>query len=116
VAGLVSDATRDQIYEMIRIVLREEPLFNTGQDFFNHDDGNTILLGKTTTAHAKDATETINLYGVKGDTLGSENLVKNANDVTTTIEAYNRFADVATDMWVLCFPVSTGYELIAAEC
>lgn len=67
-----------------------------------------ISVAKTTIAHDKGATETIDLYA--GTTKGSE--------TTTGIspDAYNRFADLETGKWCVAIFIGGGWELIAGEC
>lgn len=71
-------------------------------------EGAGILLGKTTTAHAKGASQSIDLYA---GTLGSET----ATGETLT-GVYNRFATLATGKWVHVASVNGRWELSAAEC
>lgn len=69
----------------------------------------TPILGKTDASHAKGATGTISIYS--GTTKGSET---DTGENLTGV--YNRFADLASGKWVLCFPVDAGWELWAGEC
>lgn len=67
-----------------------------------------VRLGKTTVAHDKGETEEVAIYS--GETKGEE------TDTEETEDAYNRFADLATDKWVILMHVDGGWELIAGEC
>lgn len=66
------------------------------------------LLGKTTAAHSKGATQSVQIYS--GDTKGSESAVDGF-----TVAAYNRFADLDDDAWVIVRFVDSGWELMAAD-
>lgn len=66
-----------------------------------------MIIGKTTVAHDKGETETIDIYS--GSTKGSET-------TDSTVDAYNRFADVESGKWVVAAWIDGGYELISAEC
>ncbi len=70
--------------------------------------GTNLKLAKTTIAHNKDATETVDFYS--GTTKGAE--------ATTgvSVEAYNRFADLETGKWCIALFIDGGWELIAGEC
>lgn len=90
----------DTFFTAVREAVTGRPLVTSIMDW--------ILLGKTTAAHAKGAAQDVAIYS--GDTLGSE------TDTTETVSAYNRFADLATDKWVLLVNFDAGYQLIAGEC
>lgn len=67
-----------------------------------------LLLGKTTTSHAKSTAEDIDIY--TGSTKGGES--GNGN----TIEAYNRFGDIDSGKWVILGYLNGSYEILQAEC
>lgn len=69
---------------------------------------NPVLLGKTDAAIDKGDSGTVSLYS--GSTKGSE------TDTGENVEAYNRFADLDSGVWVHVTFVGTDYELSAAEC
>ena len=65
-------------------------------------------LAKTTVAHNKGASATIDLYS--GTTKGSETATGDSQS------AYNRFGNLATGMWCIAIFIGDGWELIAGEC
>ena len=67
------------------------------------------FLGKTTTAHGKGDTETVNVY-FGSDDLGSET----ASGLTQ--ETYNRWADIDSGKWVYGRVGYLGAELVNGEC
>ncbi len=106
-ANLFSDEAVAQIQQMFREFTSRQR--NTGGQrgtYFNSP--NNRRLGKTTTSHAKGSTETVDIYS--GATKGSE------STTGVTVEAYNRFADIATGKWVFVVFIDGGWELFAGEC
>lgn len=69
-------------------------------------DSNKPILAKTTVCHPLDETHPVAIY--KG-TKGSEAETEYEED------AYNRFADIQNDEWVLIQKVNGEYEIIAAN-
>lgn len=116
--ALVSPETADQIRRVIRIVLQEElgKLGNLFSGIIGDDRQRKLWIGKTTAAHTKGTTQSVNMYGNVGDTQGSETTVKKGDESVTAYDVYNRFADVENDKWVLVIPTTSGFEMIAAEC
>ncbi len=107
----MSNILSDEAVEEIRQVVRAEAnrLRNTrGHRGRWGGSGINISIAKTTIAHDKGATETIDLYA--GTTKGSE--------TTTGVspDAYNRFADLETGKWCIALFIGGGWELIAGEC
>lgn len=66
------------------------------------------LIGKTDAAITKGNSGTISVY--QGTTKGSE------TDSGVNVTAYNRFADLASGVWVHVEWINGGWELTAAEC
>ncbi len=64
----------------------------------------TILLGKTTTSHAGGATEDVDI--VVGATKGSE------SNAVKTIPVFNRFDDIAEDVFVYVTQINKGPEIL----
>ena len=106
-ANVLSDLAKEQLFQLFREFQARTRNTRGHRATYFHTEPNW-WVGKTTTAHDKDATETVDLYS--GDTKGSE--TKTDDDV----EAYNRFADVATGKWCIVIFIGGGWELIAAEC
>ena len=105
--SIFSDEAVAQIQQMFReFTARQKNLPGHRGTYFNSP--NNRRLGKTTTAHAKAATETVDIYS--GATKGSE------STTGVTVEAFNRFADVATGKWVFVVFIDGGWELYAGEC
>lgn len=71
-------------------------------------NGGTRLLGKTTTAHAKGASEDIDLYS--GGTKGSE-----TSTGETIPDVYNRFNSLDSGTWVLIDFIDSGWEIYQAD-
>jgi hypothetical protein len=81
------------------------------------DDGDIVyckrvpvreLIVKTNAAHDVDDTGVCTIYG--GPTKGSE------TSMGITIDAWNRYADLATGKWAQAQHVGTGYDLVAGQC
>lgn len=65
-----------------------------------------IFLAKTTTAHAVGATKRVQIYsGLPGATTAA----------STSVDAYNYFADMAASQWVVIGKINGGFLLIAGN-
>lgn len=70
------------------------------------------LLGKTTTDHAKDSKEDVDIYEDFDIDTGKGD--EGTSDIS--VEVYNRFADLGADIWVELQWRRNGWELVTAEC
>lgn len=76
-------------------------------------NGVDILLGKTAEAIDKGATGTVDIYDNGGDvTVAAGSETANGEDV----EAYNRFADLGSGVWVYVIHMFGRWHLFVAEC
>lgn len=106
-ANVLSDEARDEVFQLFRDFYSRMQNESGHRATYFATIGD-IWIAKTTTTHDKDATQTVDFYA--GATKGSE---------TTTgdsVDAYNRFADLASDKWCLVMFLGDGWELFAGEC
>lgn len=106
---LLTGESVERISTMLRDFDRRLRLFEQPGSFGGRRPPQPIRIGKTTVAHNKGTSQTVDVY--EGTTKGSETAISGG-----AVSAYNRFADLATGKWVLLVFVNGGYDLVAAEC
>lgn len=105
--GVFSDEAVTEIKQMFReFQSRQRNTPGHRATYFNTSTNRR--LGKTTTTHDKGNTETVDFYS--GSTKGSE------STTGVSVEAYNRFADLASGKWVFVEFINGGWECYSAEC
>ena len=103
--------TRESAQRIAKAVRKSEGLPSVplgGRRMAPAGEGWRLLIGKTDASHAKGASGTISIWD--GETQSS------FSDTGENITAYNRFATVASGMWVGVKETVRGYELVCAEC
>jgi hypothetical protein len=70
-------------------------------------EGRSHVLGKTSSAWTKGSAQNITLWG---GTLGTE------QETSDVVRAWNHFADIENDKWVMLARAGSHWYVIAAEC
>lgn len=70
-------------------------------------EGRTHLLCKTSAAWTKNTAQTVKLYGGEQ---GSE------QELSSEVKAWNKFADIDENSFVMLARVGSGWYVISAEC
>lgn len=102
-----SKAAAQKIVDQYRETRRERPS-PSHQPSTGGKISLSIAVGKTTEAIDKSTSGEVEIY--RGGTLGDE-------DATgELVQAYNRYSDLADDVWVTMIFFGGAWQLIAAEC
>jgi hypothetical protein len=98
----------DRIASAVRTVERGGGQTGAGHWGYRGDDSDSLKLSKTTAAWSKNSTASLTEYT---GTAGSETAVTGGTPIT----AYNKFANVGPDKWVIIGYIDGDWYLVGAE-
>jgi hypothetical protein len=99
----------DRIASAVRTVERGSGTVGAGHWGYRADEGDFFKLGRTNSSWGKGASKTITIYS--GTPLSETPVTP-----TETVTAYNKFADISANRWVMLGQLNGNWYVIAAEC